>query len=129
MTSDADVHFDRFNKVTDEFLSQLTHTFPDVSTFAQFKTGFSVLKTLTKRQPQSIFNTYVAIPYKPHILAQDEQFFLNENYDISSDSKDYWQGFVDTLRQLWKNLDDSNKAVIWQYFKVLVTLNDKCLGS
>lgn len=127
MSTDRDVTFDRFNKVTDEFLTQLIQTFPNVATFSQFKTGFQVLKTFNKYQPQSIFNTYVSIPYRHQIVEKDEQFFLNEKYDISSDSQDYWQGFVDTLRQLWRQLNDDNKEVIWQYFRVLITLNDKCL--
>jgi len=129
MSIDRDVNFDRFNKVTDEFLSQLIQTFPNVTTFSQFKTGFHVLKTFNKYQPQSIFNTYVAVPYKDQIVEKDEQFFLNEKYDIKSDSQDYWQGFIETLRQLWKQLNSDNKDVIWQYFRVLITLNDKCLSS
>ena len=128
MSSDREAFFDRFNTTTEEFISQLRNTFPNVSTFSQFQTGFYVVKTFSKYQPQTIFNTYVAIPYKSQIVANDEQFFLNEKYNIQSDSQDYWQSFIDTLRQLWKQLTPQNKEVIWKYFVVLIALNDKCMG-
>lgn len=121
--------YDIFNEKTEEFLKELSTSFPDIVQFSHFKTGFMFLKSFDRKQPQSIFNTYVYVPYKDKILAQDEGFFLTNDYDIQSDSKESWVQFIDNIRAVWTGLSDANKDVIWKYFKVLVVLNEKCLTS
>lgn len=127
MSIEKKTFIDRFNKSTDEFLGELSQTFPSIQQFGQFRTAFNVLRAVTPEKPHVFFNTYIAIPYKDKILAKDESFFLKERYDIDSDSKDYWFSFIDTIRDLWTTLSNDNKEIVWQYFKVLIVLNDKCL--
>lgn len=127
MSAEKKTFIDRFNKSTDEFLGELAQTFPNIQQFSHFRTAFNLLKTVTPDKPQTFFDTYIAIPYKEKILAKDETFFLKEQYDIESDSKDYWFSFIETIRNLWSTLSDDNKDIVWQYFKVLIVLNDKCL--
>lgn len=124
-----DIFIDRFNTTAEEFLTELSENFPSIGFLSQFRTGFSFLKNINKNQPQHVFNVYVAAKYKQYILDQDEVFFLNENYDISGEQKDYWVNFIDSIRSIWKELSDENKAVVWKYFRVLVALNDKCLTA
>lgn len=128
MTSSKKMVFiERFNSTTEEFLSQLVTTFPNVLQLNQFKTGFMLLKTVNNKQPQMIFDSYIAAKYRDQIMNKDEQFFMTEKYDIESSSeKDHWETFIETIRGLWESLTDDNKEKIWQFFRVLLVLNDKC---
>jgi hypothetical protein len=123
------VYIDLFNEKTEEFLKELASSFPHIQQFSQFKSGFTFIKNLDKKQPQSIFNTYVYNKYKENILTENEEFFLTNEYDIVSERKEYWVEFIGNIRNIWKNLDTTNKDVIWKYFKVLVLLNEKCLNN
>lgn len=127
--STKDAFIDRFNHTAEEFLTELSQTFPSVAVLSQFRTGFSFLRKVDKQQPQSVFDRYVASKYKQYILDQDEVFFLNENYDVSGEKKDYWMDFIDSIRQIWQGMTDDNKAIVWKYFRVLIALNDKCISS
>ena len=122
------IFFDRFNEKTDEFLKDLTTSFPDVEQFRYFRSGFNMLKNLDPKSPQRIFNTYVSTQYRDYILNKDESFFLNHEIEVSyTDRKEYWNEFIGYIKNIWKSLDDDNKDVIWKYFHVLVVLNDKCM--
>lgn len=125
-TSHKMVYVERFNVTTEEFLTQLVNTFPNVAQLQQFKTGFVLLKTVNSKQPQVIFDAYIAGKYRDQIMTKDEQFFMNEKYDVDPSEKDHWESFIETLRGLWKGLSDDNKEKIWQFFRVLLVLNDKC---
>lgn len=126
MSSQKQVYVDRFNVTAKEFVTQLCTLFPDVVNFQRFRTGLSLLLTCTPSQPQQIFDTYVAQKYKDKILTKDENFFMTTDYAIDDNDTDHWSEFINDLCQLWSNLDDQNKDVIWKYFGVLIVLNDKC---
>ena len=123
------VYFDLFNSKAEEFIKELTTSFPDIKQFQTFRSGFSLLKNLDKKKPQDIFNTYVYTEYKDYILQRNEDFFLHNEVDIKSTRKDQWLEFIANIRSIWKTLDEDNKDVIWKYFQVLVTLNEKCVNN
>ena len=120
---------DIFNLRAEEFIKDLTTSFPNIKQFVSFKSAFNLLKNLDKKKPQEVFNTYVYATYKDHILQRDEDFFMKTDIPISSERKDYWLDFIDNIRDIWVNLDDKNKDIIWKYFHVLVIANEKCLNS
>ena len=122
-TSQKAVYIERFNKTVKEFLVELCRICPNVTEFTTFHATLSVILVCNVTQVQHIFDTYVASKYRDHILNKDESFFLNEEYVI--DGSEYWKSFIDTLCNIWKDLSADNKDVIWQYFRVLIVLNDK----
>jgi hypothetical protein len=123
------VYIDLFNSKAEEFIKELTSSFPDIKQFQTFRSGFNLLKNLDKKKPQDVFNTYVYIEYKDYILQRNEVFFMNNDVEITSTRKDQWLEFISNIRDIWKTLDDDNKDVIWKYFQVLVTLNEKCVNN
>lgn len=127
--SKAAVYFDLFNSKAEEFIKELTTSFPDIKQFQTFRSGFSLLKNLDNKKPQDIFNTYVYIEYKDYILQRNEDFFLHNLVEFESTRKDQWLEFIANIRNIWKTLDEDNKDVIWKYFQVLVTLNEKCVNN
>ncbi len=126
MSNDKKIFFDLFNAKAEEFIKELTTSFPDIKQFMSFKSGFNFLKNLDAKQPREIFNTYVYLEYKDYIIKRNEDFFLTNEIDITSKRKEYWLEFIDQIRIIWKSLDDANKDVIWKYFHLLIALNEKC---
>lgn len=126
MSADKKVFFDLFNTKAEEFIKELTTSFPEIKQFSSFKSGFNFLKNLDPKKPQEIFNNYVYKEYKDYIVNRNEDFFLTNEIEITSTRKEYWLEFIDQIRFIWKSLDDSNKDVVWKYFHLLVALNEKC---
>lgn len=118
-----------FNTKAEEFIKDLTVSFPDIKQFHSFGLGFIFLMKTNPQKPQEIFHTYVYTKYKDHILQRDEDFFLMTDIPIQSDRQDYWLDFIGNIRQIWQTLDANNKEIIWKYFQVLVALNEKCLNN
>lgn len=119
-------YIDLFNSKVEEFINELTTSFPEVKQFSSFKTGFTLLKNLDVTKPVSIYNNYVYSTYKDYIINKDEQFFLTNDVDLTkSGHVDYWQEFIDNIRCVWKQLDVDEKDVIWKYFHILTVLNEK----
>ena len=129
MAPDKKAYFDLFNAKAEEFIKELTTSFPDIKQFFSFKSGFTLLKNLDPKKPQEVFNVYVYNEYKSYIVERNEAFFLSNNIDITSDRKDYWLEFIENIRGIWKTLDTDNKEVIWKYFHILVALNEKCVNN
>jgi hypothetical protein len=118
------VFIERFNTTVNEFVTQLCILCPNVKEFQTFKTGMSVLLLCDTTYIQQFFNKHIASKYRQQILNKDESFFLNENYDIE-DEQGYWKSFIETICGLWTGLSSENKDTVWQYFRVLLVLNDK----
>jgi hypothetical protein len=123
------VYVDLFNAKAEEFIKELTVSFPNIKQFQTFRSGFNLLKNLDKKKPQNVFNTYVYNEYKDYIVNRNEDFFLNNEVEIISTRKDQWLEFISNIRDIWKTLDEDNKDVIWKYFQILVTLNEKCVNN
>lgn len=119
--------YDLFNQKLLEFAKELCEVFPDVGDFKKFRSGVLMLQNLEPKTLENIFNTYVKSRYKDKIMAKDQSFFLEHTeFEIHSQRTDYWLGFIDQLKELWKSLSDENRDVIWKYFHVLIVLSDKC---
>lgn len=117
-----------FNTQLLNFANVLVKRFPNDS---ELKLGLTGVETLSKLNPAKnlgMFTVYI-YKYRDKIMATDEGFllntnFINENPDIDTG------GSFDIMQQLkknWGELDKLDKANIWKYLKVLITLTDKCI--
>lgn len=121
-----DVYVEMFNNKADEFFKTLVTSFPEIKPFGFVKTGLTMLRNVNPKRPIEIFNKYVYAHYKDVIQRRDEEFFLNNTYDLSkSTAVEYWLEFIENIRHIWKTLDNDEKDVIWKYFHVLIILNEK----
>lgn len=123
------MYFELFNQKCEEFVSELITAYPDVVEFKKFKTGIRLLTSINIKTPQMLFKKNQVPHLRDNILNKNEDFFLK--FDITVDTKhcndyDDWVEFVNRLKSIWVNLDETNKETIWKYFRVLVLLSDKC---
>lgn len=124
---DKKVYYDLFNTKAEEFLKEITSNFPDIKQFQIFKTSFTLMKSYDIKKPQEIFNSYVYEEYSDFLLRKDERFFLQANVNITSKRVEYWQEFIQNIRDIWVHLSKEDKEAIWEYFIILVKLNEKII--
>ncbi len=124
---DKKVYYDLFNTNAEEFLKEITSNFPDIKQFQIFKTSFTLMKSYDIKKPQEIFNSYVYEEYSDFLLRKDERFFLQANVNITSKRVEYWQEFIQNIRDIWVHLSKEDKEAIWEYFIILVKLNEKII--
>jgi hypothetical protein len=123
------VLFDIFNDKLEEFFKDLIQAYPEIKEFRKFKSALVMMRNVNSKTPNEIFRNYLLSKYKTAILKKDESVFLEETEYViyaQDDSKEHWLEFISMLKQIWKTLDETNKAVIWKYFHVLTVLSDKC---
>lgn len=127
------VYVTLFNQKVQEFFKDLTTAFPTVTQFSQFKTGVQLMKSLDEKRMQKMFHEYVYVKYAAQINARDEGFFMKrdlvDDAGAGDDQSEDWSMFIDNLRAIWKTMGEDNKKTIWNYFLILVKLNEKCIGK
>lgn len=126
---DSMTYYECFNNKLDEFLKDLTNTFPDLKDIKLLRNGVNIAKVADIKLPQQVFDQTVALKYEKQILEKDENFFMNEDYTevLSTHGVDF--NLVPQLKEVWTSLDESNKDAVWKYMQVLVLLNKKCITA
>lgn len=110
-----------FNAKMLEFCQDLVDTFPEDNDFKVCQNLVVWSLGMDKTMPQRMFNQHVAARYHEMLMHKNEAFFLNETFDPSVTDVQ----FVTKLKQIWVNLDDSNKDAVWKYMQLLAILNKK----
>ena len=101
-----------FNSVMDEFLKELTETFPEEKKIKVYYNSFLTLKKTNPRKILEIFMSQ-ASSKGSLITSRDEKLF-SENDEIIPDVE---------LSKIWNdNLDSETKDAIWQYLNTLYVL-------
>lgn len=115
-----------FNNLIFKFVDDLIQTFPEENDFKVYKRALSMLKIANAKKMCVIFKNYSAV-YKERILAKDESFFLENEYNEMQ--QDYGdentvEQVINKLKQYWTQLSDDNKVKIWKYLETLIKLGD-----
>ena len=122
-----------FNNKLTEFLKELVQTFPTDPDFKLFQASVRVLKLADEKKPLELFNLGLTNEYKENIRNKNEEFFLNNDYsDVlnnelvkKNNDNDINDKLINKLKGYWKNLDNDNREIVWQYFTILLKICDK----
>lgn len=106
----------KFNRKAKEFLKDITTTFPQLSDLRTMKNALKVIKKISKKTPQRVFEDVVT-PHKQYILARDNDFFLSGKFQNDN---------LTGLKTIWPSLTDDNRTHIWNHLHILVILSDAC---
>ena len=115
----------KFNLTIDNLVNDIILVFPNYQYLQVFKEKFNLLIKYNVRKPIEFFKDGV-YNFKEQILSKNEEFFIKKDYkedvqQLQYDSK--WSlDQVLNLKELWTQLNDENKEVIWTYFSVLIKL-------
>lgn len=121
-------YYECFNSKLEEFIKDLTSTFPQFNDLKVLKTGIQLAKTMDVKAPQRMFNQYMSEDYAQKVLNKDEGFFLAEDYNHIAANEGIDVDIIPQIKKLWGSLEPQDKDAIWKYLQVLVLLNRKCQG-
>lgn len=112
---------DSFNKISRVMISHLANKYPE-SYFGIFIN--SILSYMERKpyEPIALFikHVYSKDGYREKILAQDDDFFINQTYDSITDESKLFQ-----TMEIWKSMDAQNKKLLKQTFKAYIERVDK----
>jgi len=111
-----------FNKQLIEFADDLILLYPDDIDFKTFKTHIQLMQKVNARKMLNLFKEY-CIPYTNEILNKNEDFFLDNNYNQDHHNDNLI--IIKKIKNCWSNINNSNRAIIWKYFEILITLSSK----
>lgn len=118
-------YLDKFNEVFQEMLGDLVKVFPSDGELRFYQMAVKAGLMTNIRIVSNIFHQSVSkTGMCDKILRMDEAFFIEKDYAEFQEKRDISR-IVDKLKQCWLTLDDSNKATVWRYLKVLVLLDRK----
>lgn len=58
--------------------------------------------------------------YRKHIIDEDEEFFMNHDFNIDVDNKEIIDSFVTLFKNYIKKLSPKEKALVWALIKKLL---------
>jgi neutral trehalase len=119
--------YERFNEKAYELFTDLSNNFPNIKQFRTIKSGILMMSSLDIKTPERVFKNFISEKFKTQILEKNDTFFLNHNeYKIEKGQEDEWNSFITEIKNIWPNLEQNNKDIIWKYFHILLVLSDKC---
>ena len=116
-----------FYKQLIEFNEQLILIFPEDKDFRVFKTGINLIKRTSGNQTIHRVFTKNIEEYRENIMSKNENFFLDNEYKnfLEKPSEHDISNIITKLKDLWRNLSDSNKEKVWGYLILLLNISDK----
>lgn len=106
-----------FNDLMQQFLSELSKTFPEEKGIKKFQTSFDLLKSSNPKKCVELFMSGVS-PYSNEISQKNDDFFLKNASEI--------EGIKDlNITKYWTDeLSQPTKDAIWQYLQTLFMLGN-----
>ena len=102
-----------FISVMDEFLKELSKTFPEEKRIKVYYNSFKTMKKVNSRQILEQFMLR-ATKYSDKIVNHDESYFLSSDDEFINELN---------IKQWWSDdLSESTKNAIWQYMNTLFVL-------
>ena len=115
----------KFNNTVEQFMDALIDRYDYHNYFGKelnkAKEKFLLLRRVNPQKVMEAFLKFV-YPYKTQIMNEEEDFFVNKNYQEDTDKEDH---LVKALRikELYENdMDEQTKKTIFTFFKVLIIL-------
>ncbi len=131
-------YYEMFNTNLENLINDLIQTFPNDNDFKLFKGSFRLLKIASTKKPLELFNIGLTDEYKENIRDRNEVFFLNNDYsDVLNNSElrnqdsnnNVSDKLIKKLKSYWKDLNEENKDIVWNYFTILLKLCDKVFSE
>jgi hypothetical protein len=121
-----------FNNLLDQFLNELTQTFPELTDLNTIRTLCGMLRSIN---PRMVLDNFLSVAgrYHKQILYRQSEFFENlSNWqsdpyfqsEFASQQQEVFQK-LGAFKDIWVDLDDQNKNQIWIYFEKLLLLAAK----
>ncbi len=107
-----------FNKTLLKFIEELELKYPQETDISVYKNSIILLDKTNPKLVPYYYKMYVYI-YKDYIDQKNEQFFLDNNFEEHTGGSEWCLVRGMRLKNYWKDLSDTSKDVVWEYFTTL----------
>lgn len=110
-----------FNNVVNEMLTDMTERFPSNKQLAACQTFHGMALKMNHKMPYEKFVEYAVIPYGDKLFEHNDTFFMDQHYNLDPEST----GFVDALKQLWKDMNEQDRTSVHNYLDLLLSIHQR----
>lgn len=115
----------KFNDTFKEFGNDIMNVFPDDDEFRMYNVAIQASVMIHGDAIIDVFYPMVVVPFGDKIIAKDESFFINHDYDDIQQAHEDAGSIIQKIKNYWSVMSDSDRETVWKYFKVLVLLARK----
>jgi hypothetical protein len=115
----------KFNRTFKEFINDLIKSFPNDPDFKMYKMAISTAMIMNESLVIGVFKEKVMDRYSEKILAKDDAFFMDNNYNELQGEFSEASAIIQKLKGYWSGMSPDDRDVVWRYFVVLVKLSQK----
>lgn len=115
----------QFNDTLLELINDLIRVFPQDGDFRMYKLALQAAIIADSNLVHEVFRDRVCRQFGDKVLARDEDFFINNNYNDMKDEFSQAEQLIQKLKSCWITLTPDQRDIIWKYFRVLVLLDRK----
>lgn len=110
------------------FFEDMRDTYPEEKDIAMAASALKLLKQANPRLIHTVFMNAVDKELVEHILAEDEDYVLAKAKDILNSKYSEVAYAFWIFDKHWSTMTETNKRHVWDYFKTIVILSQKCTG-
>ena len=119
---------DAFFNTYEDFMNQMIAVYPDDRDFPLYKSGLSMFRRVNPAIIVGKTWKWVS-KFEGQISARDERFFLEYDYSSDTEGEEPLEQTLEKLRSMWRELNDHNRKVVWDYVNLIMELARRCSGN
>jgi len=119
---------DAFFNTYEDFMNQMIAVYPDDRDFPLYKSGLGMFRRVNPAIIVGKTWKWVS-KFEGQIKARDESFFLSYDYSSDTEGEEPLEQTLEKLRSMWRDLNEHNRKVVWDYVNLIMELARRCSGN
>jgi len=119
---------DAFFNTYEDFMNQMIAVYPDDRDFPLYKSGLSMFRRVNPAMIVAKTWKWVS-RYEAQIAKRDEAFFMEYDYTEVTEGEEPLEQTIEKLRAMWRDLNEHNRKVVWDYVNLIMELARRCSGN
>ena len=119
---------DAFFNTYEDFMNQMIAVYPDDRDFPLYKSGLGMFRRVNPAIIVGKTWKWVS-KFEGQIKERDERFFLSYDYSSDTEGEEPLEQTLEKLRAMWRELNDHNRRVVWDYVNLIMELARRCSGN
>ncbi len=119
---------DAFFNTYEDFMNQMIAVYPDDRDFPLYKSGLGMFRRVNPAIIVGKTWKWVS-KFEGQIKERDESFFLQYDYSRDTEGEEPLEQTLEKLRSMWRELNEHNRKVVWDYVNLIMELARRCSGN
>ncbi len=117
-----------FFNTYEDFMNQMIAVYPDDRDFPLYKSGLGMFRRVNPAIIVGKTWKWVS-KFEGQIKERDERFFLEYDYSTDTEGEEPLEQTLEKLRSMWRELNEHNRKVVWDYVNLIMELARRCSGN